>query len=470
MGRQGHEQHGNMRDRAVISGGGKADDRRILHGDRQQPRKTSFHRGSLIINRLEALGAVVNGVTDAWGEPKEIIAPFLVHEFGMTRGTEKIFALIGFVPMERTGVLKIDPSFRAHPTLPMHGEIGGTEDAILPEAERFVPPPAGIEGDDGLGFHLEGDVREDVLAVIVGVSGDGGNREGQGREFSKHGNGDSLFIPIVRVGDFIKGEFGFRVDDDMVSVAPVEHHLRLEGLGKMDFDAEPGIGIAAREFCLVEAVLDRSFEVVLPDIGLDGTGVQGENAAGDDFFLAEGPDESFPQVLQVRVGSRSKEAGEAFPGGRMLKRRESAGRLDGGVVFQFEGQFGQRRDAAETLIDQSTKKSFSGKRRASSGVAFLSQRRQLRKQFFETDPRRNLFGQKKVFHDTLDFHEGRRKKTFSRVSKDGGLGYVADSYEMRWIPRRRGAARKSVFLTRSKTDPKTGGNYAFLAAEAFAYN
>jgi len=423
-----------------------------------------------MINRLEALGAVIDGVTDAGREPKEIIASFLVHELGMTRGTEKILASIGFVPMERTGVLKIDSAFRSHPALPLHGEIGGTEDGILPEAERIVPWPAGIERDDRLSFHFEGDVREDVLAVIVGVSSDSGNRKGQGREFSKHGNGDSLFIPIVRVGDFIKGEFGFRVDDDMVSVAPVEHDLRLEGLGKMDFDAEPGIGIAAREFCLVEAVLDRGFEVVLADIGLDGTGVQGANAAGDDFFLDERPDESFPQVLQVRVGSRSKEAGEAFPGGRMLKRRKPAGRLDGGVVFQFEGQFGQRREAAETLIDQSAKKSFSGKRRTSSGIGFLSQRWQVGKQFFETDPRRDLFGQKKALHDTLDFREGRRKKTFSRVSKDGRLGYVADSYEKRWIPSKRGAARKSVFLTRLKTGPKTGENYPFLAAEALAYN
>ena len=292
--------------------------------------------------------------------------------------------------------------------------------------------------DDRLGFHIEGDIREDVFAVIVGVCGHSGNRKSQGREFSKHRNGDSLFIPIVRVGDFAQGEFGFRVDDDMVSITPVEHDLRREGREKMDFDAEPGIGIAAREFCFVKPGFDCSFEVVLPDIGLDGAGVQGANAAGDDFFFNKRPDESFPQAFQVLVGSRSKESREAFPGGWMLKRRKPAGRLDSGVVFQFEGQFDQRRDTSETLIDQSTKKSISGKRRTSSGVGFLGQPWQVGKQLFETNPRRNLLGKKKAFHDTLDFCEGRSKKAFLRVSKDGGLGYVAYSYKKRWISSGRG--------------------------------
>jgi len=470
MSGQSHEQHRNMGDRAVIPGSGQADDSRILHGDGQQPRKTSFHRASFIINRLEVPGSIIDGVPDAGRKPKEIVAPFLDHEVGMPCWAEEILPSIGFIPVQRACVLKIDPAFRVHPTLSMHGEVGGTEDGVLPEPEGIVPFSTGIEGDDGLGFHLQGDVREDVLAVKIGVAGDGRNREGEGRDFSKHGNGDFFLVPIVGVGDFIKREFGFRVDDAMVSVTPVEHDLRLEGLGKMDFDAEPGVGIAAGEFGFVEAILDRGFEVVLPDTGLDGTGIQSHNAAGDDVFLDERPDESFPKILQVRVGSRSKEAGEALQRGRMLEGRKSASRRDSGVVFQLEGQIGQGRKTAKMLIDQSAHKGVSGKGRTSSGAFFLTQRGQVGKQFFETDSGRDFFGREEALHDALEFREGWRKTLFSRVSKTQGLGYVADSYEKRSMRRKIGGSRKSVCLTRSKMSPKAGENHALLATGTLAYN
>jgi len=395
MSGQGHKQHGDMRDRAVIPGGGPADDRRILHGDRQQPRKTTFHRGSLIIDRLEALRAVIDGVADTGGEPHKIVAPLLVREFRMSGGTEEILSPIGFFPMQRAGVLKIGMPFRFHPPLPIHGEAGRTEDSILLETKGIVPFSAGIERDDGMGFHFEGNEREDVFGVIMGVSGDRRNRESQGRNLSEHGNGDSRFIPIVGKGDFIKRKLGGGVEDDMVSIAPVERHLRLEGPGEKDFDAETGVEIAAGEFRFVETVLlERGFEVVLPDIGFDGARIQGQDVAGDDVFFDERPDESFPDILQVRVGCCSKETGESFQRGRMLKGRKSAGRGEGGVVFQFEGQIGQRRKAAKMLIDQSTKKGVSRKGGTSSGVDFLSQCRQVGKQFFETDSGRDFFGRK----------------------------------------------------------------------------
>jgi hypothetical protein len=461
MSSQGDEQHRNMGDGAVIPRSRQADDGRVLHGDRQQPRKSSFHRASLMINRLEVMGSIIDRVADAWRKAKKIIAPFLIHELGMSGRTEKILASIGLAPVKGTRVLKIGSPFRSHPAFAMHGEIGGTEDGILLEAEGRVLLSAGIDGDDGMGFHLEGDVGQDVFAVIIGVPGNRRNREGQSRGLSKHGNGDLLLIPIVGVSDFRKGEFGFRVDDDMVSVAPVERHLRLEGLGKMDFYAEPSVGIAARKLRLVETVLDRGFEIVLPDVGLDGTGIQGQNAAADNFVFDERLDEIYPNFFQVLVGRRAEEAGEAFPGRRMLKYRKSAGRCDGRVVFQFEGQVGQRRKAAQTLIDQSAKKSFLSKGRSSSDVCFLNQRRQVGKQFFETNPRRNFFGLEKAPHDTLDFREGRRKTPYSRVSKARRLGYVADSYEKRLVGKRRGVARKSVFLTRAKRKPKIRQNYEF---------
>lgn len=468
MSGQGHEQHRNMGDGTVIPGGGQADDRRILHGDCQEPRKSPFHRSSLVINRFEVLGTVIDRVADAGREPKKIVAPFLVHELGMTGRTEKILPSIGFVPMKRTSVLKVDSSLRRHPTLPMHGKIGRTEDAVLLEAERVVLRPAGIERDDRLGFHLVDDVRQDVLAVIIGVSGDSGNREGQNRDCSKHGNGDLLLVMIIWIGDFVKRKFGFRVDNDMVPIPPEERHLRLEGLGKMDFYAEPRVGIAARKLRLVEAVLDGRFEVVFPYVGLDGTGIQGENAARDDFSLDQSPHEFFSEILQVLVSCRSEETGEAFPGRRMLKGRKPACRRDRGIVLQFEGQVGQRRKAAETLIDQSPKKSFPGKGRTSSDADLLSPCRQMGEQLFETDPRRDLFGpeKRKSLHDTLDFREGHRKMPFSRVSKALGLGYVFDSYEKRSIWRRRGVARKSVFLTRPKARPEIGNNYAFSVLRA----
>jgi hypothetical protein len=89
-------------------------------------------------------------------------------------------------------------------------------------------------------------------------------------------------------------------------------------------------------------------------------------------------------------------------------------------------------------------------------------------QLFETDPRRDLFGpeKRKSLHDTLDFREGHRKMPFSRVSEALGLGYVFDSYEKRSIWRRRGVARKSVFLTRPKARPELGNNYAFSVLRA----
>ena len=450
-----------MRDCAVIAGGSQTDNGRILHSDRQKPRKSPFDRGPLIINCLEVTGAVIDGVADAGRKPKEIVAPFLVHELGMPRRTEKILSSIGFAPVKGTRVLKIDSAFGGHPALPMHGEIGGTEDRVPLEAERIILRTAGIERDDGLGFHFEGDIREDVLAVIIGISGHSGNRQSQGRDLSQHGNGNLFLIPVIRVGDLIKREFGFRVDDDMVAVAPVEHHFGLEGLGKMDFDAEPGVGITAREFRFVEAVSGRGFKVVLPDVGLDGTGVQREDVAADDFFLDQRPDEIYPDIFQVLMGCHAEKKGEAFTRGRVLEHWKPAGRCNREIVLQFEGQVGQRSTAAETLINQSAKESIPGKWRTSSGADLLSQNRQVGKQFFETHPRRNLFGLEKAFHDLLDFREGHRKMSLSRVSEARGLGYVVDSYEKRSMGRRRGVARKSPILTQSKTRPQIGNNQAY---------
>jgi len=321
-----------------------------------------------------------------------------------------------------------------------------------------------------LGFHFEGNVGEDVFTVIIAVSGDGGNRESEFCDLSQHGDGDRFFIPVIRIGDLIKRKFGFRVDDDMVAVTPIEHHFGLEGLGKMDFDAEPGGRVAAREFGFVEPVSGRGFEVVLPDVGLDGTGVERQDAAADDLFFDQRPHEIFSDLFQVLVGCRTEKKGEPFPRRRVLEHREPAGCRDRGIGLQFEGQVGQRRKPVETLIDQSAKQSIPGERGPSSGVGFLSQSRQVGKEFFETNPGRNLFGLKKPLHDTLDFREGRRKMSDSRVSEVGGLGYVVDSYEKRSMGMNRGVARKSDFLTRSKTGPKTGENYAFLAAGALAYN
>jgi hypothetical protein len=102
----------------------------------------------------------------------------------------------------------------------------------------------------------------------------------------------------------------------------------------------------------------------------------------------------------------------------------------------------------------------------------LSPCRQMGEQLFETDSRRDLFGpeKRKSLHDTLDFREGRRKTSFSRVSEALGLGYVFDSYEKRSIWRRRGVARKSVFLTRSKTSSKIGENHAFsITGDSVSY-
>lgn len=72
------------------------------------------------------------------------------------------------------------------------------------------------------------------------------------------------------------------------------------------------------------------------------------------------------------------------------------------------------------LIDQSAKKGVSGKGRTPSGAFFLTQRRQVGKQFFETDAGRDFFGREDAFHEALEFREGWRKTLFSRVSKIQG--------------------------------------------------
>jgi inner membrane protein involved in colicin E2 resistance len=59
------------------------------------------------IDLLETLRAVIDGIANAGGEPQQIIAPLLVYEFGMPGGTEKVLSPIGFVPVQRAGVLKI---------------------------------------------------------------------------------------------------------------------------------------------------------------------------------------------------------------------------------------------------------------------------------------------------------------------------------------------------------------------------
>lgn len=337
MSGQSDKQHRYMGDRAMIPDGGQADDGRILHGDRQQPRKSSFHRAPFIVDRLEVLGSIIDGLPDAGRKPKIIVASLLGYELGMPGWAKEIFSSIGFIPVERAGVLNIAPALQGRPPLPIHGKVGGAEDGVLLKTEGTDRFSAGIDGNDGMGLHLHGDVRKDVLGVVIGVGGDGRNRKGEGRDFSQHGNGDFYLAPIVGVSDLIKRELGLRINDDVVSVTPEERHLWLEGLGEMDFDAEPGVGIAAGEFGFVEAFLNRGFEVVLSDVGLDGTGIQGDNATGDDFFFDESLDESFSKILQVRAGCGSKKAGEALPGGRMLKGRESASLLDGRVVLQFEG-------------------------------------------------------------------------------------------------------------------------------------
>ena len=287
---------------------------------------------------------------------------------------------------------------------PVHGKAGRTEDGVFLETEGIISSSAGIERDHRLGFHFEGDEGEDVLGVIMGVAGDGRNGEGQGGDLSEHGNGHPRFIPIVGKSDFIERKLGGGVEDDMVAIAPVEGHLGLKGLGEKDFDAKPGVGIAAGKLCLVETVPpEQGFEVVLVDISLDGAGIHRQDVSADDVFPDKRSDETFPEVLQVGVGSCAKKTGESFPGGRMLKGRKPAGCGDGEIIFQFEGQVGQRRKAAKMLIDQSPEKSVSVEGRASPGVDFSSEAGQVGKEFFETDSGREIFGREEVHHGASDF-------------------------------------------------------------------
>jgi len=465
---QRHKKHRNMGDRTMISGRQQAHDRRILHRQRQQPRKSTFHRASLVVNRLEALRTVIDGVPNTGRQPEEIIASFLGRKFRMAGGTEKILAAISIPPVERTGVLKVGPAMNRHPAPTVHLEIGGAEDRVFLEAKGIVLAPARVKGNDRSGFHLTDDVGQDVFGVIVGVADDILDGKGQRLDRLKQRDGDFLFIMIGRISEFMERELGVGIDEDVVSISPEEDDLALEWLGKVDFDAEAGVGIAARGFRLVETVLGRGFEVVLPDVGLDRTGVEGNDFARDDFFLDQDSNQSLTEGLEFLVGCCPEKKGKTFSRGRMMERREAAGRRRGGVVFQFEGQLGQGRQTAEMAVDEGPEERFAGKGRAAAGVVFLSPGRKMREQLLETYSRWKVLGLKKRFHDTLDFRAGRLKKVFSRVSKRRKLGYLVDSYQRRLRSIGRGVSRKSSLLTRSKKRSENGKKHEFNVADTSA--
>ena len=163
---------------------------------------------------------------------------------------------------EAVGVLELAPEF--------HFEAGDADRRTPRREATVLGSVSGVARDHGLGVKFLNDEPKDLLAIIDGVCGDGLRQEAATLQvFLKKRDEHHVVDEIGRLSDFVDGEFGERVGNRMVAVAPEGLELFLKGLGEVNPHAESGVWVSLRGLGFIESVLNGSLGVVLPDVGQD---------------------------------------------------------------------------------------------------------------------------------------------------------------------------------------------------------
>jgi hypothetical protein len=124
-----------------------------------------------VIDFLKPMCPILYLLPNAGGHANEHIAALLAEELGVTCRTQEVLSLKFLGPMQRATVLQIGDPLCGHLSLSIHGQRCLAVDAIFYKGVRGMLRIAGIPRDHGLGLHLLDNVGEDLLDIVVGISG-----------------------------------------------------------------------------------------------------------------------------------------------------------------------------------------------------------------------------------------------------------------------------------------------------------
>lgn len=309
-----------MSNSAVIPSGIYSDHGWVLHGDGEQSREDSLHRGSLFMEFFEGPTSVVDLLSDAGGETNQDVTSFLGEELGMSCRAEKV-SMLFCSEVDGARILEIGHPglFGSHFPFAVHGEVCLAVEVIPFEGMGSHLLISGIVRYDCSGFEFFDDEAEDIFCVVEGIPTNGFDAEGEGLlGFVKHGNGLMDFAYIGGMGDFPKGEFLLCIGQDVIAVAPEATDLFFEWLREMNADAQPGIWVSLGASGFIEAPGDRAFEVVFSYPCGDSAGVHDQVPCGDDPLLQKHSHQPDAHLLQNVMGCAAEKLRKPLYGGRSL--------------------------------------------------------------------------------------------------------------------------------------------------------
>jgi hypothetical protein len=111
---------------------------------------------------------------------------------------EEILPSVFLSPVKRAGVLDIRSPFYGHLSPSAHFQKAGTEDDSFLDGEGSWGSVSAVSGNNGLSFHLDKDIGQDLFGIVVGIPEDTFCREGEiflGLPEKRNG---LLFLVMVR--------------------------------------------------------------------------------------------------------------------------------------------------------------------------------------------------------------------------------------------------------------------------------
>jgi hypothetical protein len=222
------KKNSNMGDSANIGNGIKAFNGRFLHRERKQTGKDSFGRSTVRINFLKKLRAAVNGFPDRVVDIEPDIsraAEAVREEFRMVPRAEGMFSGEFFGSLNRADKFMTFSIMRfvKKGASGNHIETGETNrDAFRGKRERRDRSGVSrVAGDDRRRVKFVGDKVEDPRGVVSGIGDNsaGFQIEGGSNKF-KLGDEKLRIMDIGGFRNFVDGEFGQGVVENMVTVSP----------------------------------------------------------------------------------------------------------------------------------------------------------------------------------------------------------------------------------------------------------
>ena len=332
LGGRGHQQHGDVGNRAVIADARQATDAGLLERDAQEPAENPLHRGAAIVIALELFGAIRNLIPEGGGQAAEIIAALLLAELGMVGRAEQQVPASAI--MQGAPILEVSVAFDTHAAGAVHGKVGGAEHLVPLAAETgWVLCPAGISGNVGLSFEALENIAKDVLRVVFGVTT---NRFGvqpqRGGCHGEQGNGGGHFCHGVGMSDFPQGQFSLQVRQRMIAITPKIVDLAFLRKGIMNAHAQTRLRVALGRSGFVEAAgAQASLEVVFPDPTGNGTGIKAQVPGCQHAGLEQVSGQLDADMFQHAMRRIGEEGTQPFQAGRWLIGIKSQGRQEGGT-------------------------------------------------------------------------------------------------------------------------------------------